>query len=686
METFELTRKPKTPENRFFGEGPAECYYVNDLEAPTFNLLRGKTYKFIIKTPLFPFYFTSSDVGGSGFADSLMNSTKPTDNGSFIFTVLPSMPESFWYQCGIHPKMGGRVHVFEDNSEPHKATTPMTPRPVSLPDPPTGSAQGPDSVPLPTGSSVGSHKIPLSSSQGRKKKPVGSFTILDNLNTPNAKVGKKPVLPPPGQFGVESTPSGSKQDSPKTTSKSKSPSPKTRSESPKARPPSPKTPPDSPKPRHHSDRVRPETPKTRPESPRARPESPRTRPESPKRTPKPSGGSPKSSPGRHSPERASPGRASPGRHSPERHSPGRHSPGRTPSLFTIREKYEGFKDISIIGSAPGEDALYVVEQRGIIYKITGSRIRKFLDITHACIPLNEDYDERGLLGLAFHREYFNVKSPYYGRFYVFYSSPIGNATNDEYFNILSEFRSFDLNDSLPRTETQILKIFKTKPINNGGALLFHPDDGMLYVSVGDDNQPNQVQKLNTFYGKILRINVATLPYQIPLDNPFVRRKDASGEIYAYGFKNVVKLSYRDHLLACDMSQGKWEEINRVESGRNYGWPHKEGFEYVSSPVIGDAYEYTDPVFVYSFRDEYTGIIGGEFVGHQADDSGDPTPMYVFGDLCGRLMCIRGQQLVETAFINRNILAFGSSSDGTVYLATSELAKPHYASISVLKVD
>lgn len=371
-----------------------------------------------------------------------------------------------------------------------------------------------------------------------------------------------------------------------------------------------------------------------------------------------------------------------------------------------------------------DNVLYVAEQRGCIYKIDlkKDQIWKFLDITSLIVPLNNDYDERGIIGLTFHKDYTNVKSAYYGRFYVFYSGPIltplrNSETTYLYLNTLSEFRSFDLNECLLRTETQIMKIPKTSPINNGGSLLFNPHDNSLLISIGDDSQSGQVQKLNTFYGKILRINVNVLPYTIPHDNPFVRRKDACPEIYAYGVKNVNKISAvggtcggvggvgateKNLILISDMNQNIWEEINLLESGKNYGWPIKEGFEHLSQITV-DSYEYTDPVFVYTFKDEYTGIVGGDFV----DDYDEN--VYVFSDLSGRILAIqeilairrdeRESQfakresleiqphwsLLETAYINKNILCIGRAA-GELYLATSELAQPQFVTVNVLKFD
>jgi len=122
--------------------------------------------------------------------------------------------------------------------------------------------------------------------------------------------------------------------------------------------------------------------------------------------------------------------------------------------------------------------------------------------------------------------------------------------------------------------------------------VFGPDDGYLYISVGDGGWANDVaightprtgngQDLKTNLGKILRIDVNSGdPYSIPKDNPFVGRTDALPEIWAYGLRNVWRMSFdaggKRELFGADVGQNSWESVKLIQKGGNHGWNRIEG--------------------------------------------------------------------------------------------------------------
>ena len=90
---------------------------------------------------------------------------------------------------------------------------------------------------------------------------------------------------------------------------------------------------------------------------------------------------------------------------------------------------------------------------------------------------------------------------------------------------------------------------------------------------------------STLLGSILCINVSSLPYTIPEDNPFVNNPKYRPEIYAYGLRNPWRCSFdrgdskgngKGRLFCGDVGQNKFEEIDIIVKGGNYGWRAFEG--------------------------------------------------------------------------------------------------------------
>jgi glucose/arabinose dehydrogenase len=107
---------------------------------------------------------------------------------------------------------------------------------------------------------------------------------------------------------------------------------------------------------------------------------------------------------------------------------------------------------------------------------------------------------------------------------------------------------------------------------NSGSRIAFGLDGAIYMTVGERHEQTPAQDLHTHKGKILRLNDDGT---IPSNNPFVGRKDARPEIFAYGVRNPQG-------LFVDPSTGTiWEhehgprggdELNIIARGHNYGWP------------------------------------------------------------------------------------------------------------------
>lgn len=105
----------KLSSHPFYGQGSKMGYTINGHSGPTLNLKRGTTVIFDIDTKDHPFYFTTDSTGGKGFPGSIMGKTLAVEVGKMTITVDGRFPsnQQIYYQCGVHPKMGGYVMITE---------------------------------------------------------------------------------------------------------------------------------------------------------------------------------------------------------------------------------------------------------------------------------------------------------------------------------------------------------------------------------------------------------------------------------------------------------------------------------------------------------------------------------------------------------------------------------------------
>jgi glucose/arabinose dehydrogenase len=106
-------------------------------------------------------------------------------------------------------------------------------------------------------------------------------------------------------------------------------------------------------------------------------------------------------------------------------------------------------------------------------------------------------------------------------------------------------------------------------VHDGGRIAFGPD-GKLYAGTGETGRPRLAQDLGSLNGKILRLNPDG---SVPDDNPF-----PGSPVWTYGHRNVQGLAWdrAGRLWASELGQDRWDEVNLIRKGRNYGWPAVEG--------------------------------------------------------------------------------------------------------------
>jgi len=322
----------------------------------------------------------------------------------------------------------------------------------------------------------------------------------------------------------------------------------------------------------------------------------------------------------------------------------------------------------------GDDRKFVIEQFGRVRIINADgemEAEPFLDIRSLIVPLHGDFDERGLLGLAFHPKFKDN-----GRFYVAYSAHLNFGADLakmlwwSHSNVVSEFTvsADDPNVADPKSERIITSTDWPQFNHNGHWIGFGPD-GMLYISTGDGGYANDWgighnvtegngQDLLSPLGKILRVDVdGGQPYAIPADNPFANRDDALPEIWAYGMRNPWRCSFDmngDGGLYCgDVQQNSFEEITLVKGGENHGWRAMEGthcFDYVNPnehPKLCEKAGFTMPIIEYNnCTAQPNGCKGISVTGgyvHRGGGAWDGK--YIFGDWSKSFGAMDGQLFV-----------------------------------------
>lgn len=309
--------------------------------------------------------------------------------------------------------------------------------------------------------------------------------------------------------------------------------------------------------------------------------------------------------------------------------------------------------------ADGSGRLFVIEKLGHIHIIENGQLIEtpFLNIEDR---VNDNSNEMGLLGLAFHPNYAQN-----GYFFVNYTGSGGDT-------FLSRFQvSGDPNIANPSSEVNLLHVKQPFPNHNGGTLQFGPD-GYLYAGLGDGGAAGDpfgnAQKTDNLLGKILRLDVDTTePYAIPSDNPF------GNEIWAYGLRNPWRISFdplTGDLYIGDVGQNTYEEIDYLPAGSpggtNFGWDFREGaHEFEGKAPAG----LTDPVAEYSHAEGGCSVTGGYvYRGSLPEWNG----IYLYGDYCtGYVWGLiksdggwQGQLLFDT---DANITSFGQDEAGEIHL-------------------
>ena len=336
-----------------------------------------------------------------------------------------------------------------------------------------------------------------------------------------------------------------------------------------------------------------------------------------------------------------------------------------PGRFNWSEIVSGLnKPVGVVSAGDGSGRLFIIEQPGRILIYDGESLLEtpFLDIQGR---VGSNGSERGLLGLAFHPEYEQN-----GFFFVNYTDKKGNTVVSRFSN------SPDPDRGDGDSESRVLSFEQPFKNHNGGQIIFGPE-GYLWIASGDgggggDPQGN-AQKLDNLLGKLLRIDINELPYDIPEGNPF------GNEIWAYGLRNPWRITFdptTGDLYIADVGQNKWEEIHYLAAdapaGANFGWDYLEGNHPFEGIPPADL-KLTTPVWEYDHSVGCSISGGAVYRGSLAEWQG----IYLYSDFCtgfvwGLLRTPGGEwQNQQLYLVGGRIAAVDQDEFGEVYLVDLE---------------
>jgi len=283
---------------------------------------------------------------------------------------------------------------------------------------------------------------------------------------------------------------------------------------------------------------------------------------------------------------------------------------------------DGFDQPILVTSAPGTDAMFVVERKGLIKIVTDGQVapEPFLDLSS---NLLSNSIEQGLLGLAFHPEY--AKN---GRFFAYW-------TNEDLSSNLVEFSAKDPTTASTDDFKVLLRIEQPAERHNAGMIAFGPE-GLLYLSLGDGGSGGEpAQDTSNLLGSIVRVDVDNGdPYAIPDTNPM------DTEMWVYGLRNPWRFAIdpvEELVYIGDVGQDVYEEINIVPlgaegAGTNFGWSQVEGTECFRSGCNID--DFTAPALQYT-HDEGCSVSGG--VVYRGSVIPELNGHFFYADWCGDLI-------------------------------------------------
>lgn len=264
---------------------------------------------------------------------------------------------------------------------------------------------------------------------------------------------------------------------------------------------------------------------------------------------------------------------------------------KTTTAYTSKAVAQGLKSPWGIAALP--DGRFLVTEKAGFMRIVSTDGKVSEAITG--IPKVDASGQGGLLGLTLDPQFESNRMVYW-----VFTMPKdgGNLTAVAKGKLAADEKSIESASVL----------FQAGPVHKGnlhfGGRIVFDKNGNLFVSTGERSDKTTralAQSLNTGLGKVLRMTTDGKPVA---GNPFEGKADALPEIYSYGHRNVQGLAFHPEtgdLWETEFGPRGGDELNRVEAGKNYGWPTiTYGLEYsgkeIGTPPIQQQDGLEQPVY------------------------------------------------------------------------------------------
>ncbi|MEK6782889.1 MAG: PQQ-dependent sugar dehydrogenase [Bacteroidota bacterium] len=199
---------------------------------------------------------------------------------------------------------------------------------------------------------------------------------------------------------------------------------------------------------------------------------------------------------------------------------------------------------------------------------------KLLEERIAGVPAVFAKGQGGLMDIQLHPDYANN-----GWIYLSYAKPQGTEGGTVIARAKLE----------GNTLANLEELFQAMPLSSSeahfGSRIAFDGKGYIFFTSGERGKKENAQDLGNHLGKVLRLHDDG---KIPVDNPFVNTTGAMPEIWSYGHRNLQGLYYdkeTETLWNHEHGPQGGDELNRVEKGKNYGWPViTYGINYDNTPI------------------------------------------------------------------------------------------------------